>query len=105
MSTITPVLTVRGAAGAVAFYQKVFGWDTAVASDEPGFRYTTLGEGEWSSSDVRAVVDVVQGLLGSAQAEVGRRWEANQWSVADEHAATAISEIFMGRTKSQSREV
>jgi methanogenic corrinoid protein MtbC1 len=39
---------------------------------------------------------VVQGLLGPAQAEVGRRWEANQWSVADEHAATAISDAVLG---------
>jgi predicted enzyme related to lactoylglutathione lyase len=27
----------------VEFYRKVFGWDTHVAADEPGFRYTTLG--------------------------------------------------------------
>jgi predicted enzyme related to lactoylglutathione lyase len=30
----------------VRFYQDAFGWDTATASDEPGFRYTTLGENE-----------------------------------------------------------
>jgi methanogenic corrinoid protein MtbC1 len=42
------------------------------------------------------IQDVVQGLLGSAQAEVGRRWEVNQWSVADEHAATAISDAVLG---------
>jgi methanogenic corrinoid protein MtbC1 len=42
------------------------------------------------------VQDVVQVLLGSAQAEVGRRWEANQWSVADEHAATAITDAVLG---------
>lgn len=30
----------------VSFYQKVFGWDTHVASDTDEFRYTTLGEGE-----------------------------------------------------------
>jgi hypothetical protein len=42
------------------------------------------------------VQDVVQGLLGPAQAEVGRRWEANQWSVADEHAATAITDAVLG---------
>jgi methanogenic corrinoid protein MtbC1 len=41
------------------------------------------------------VQDLVQGLLGPAQAEVGRRWEANQWSVADEHAATAISDAVL----------
>ena len=42
------------------------------------------------------VQDLVQVLLGSAQAEVGRRWEANQWSVADEHAATAITDAVLG---------
>jgi hypothetical protein len=42
------------------------------------------------------VQDLVQGLLGPAQAEVGRRWEANQWSVADEHAATAITDAVLG---------
>jgi methanogenic corrinoid protein MtbC1 len=41
------------------------------------------------------VQELVQGLLAPAQAEVGRRWEANQWSVADEHAATAISDAVL----------
>ena len=39
-------LHTRAYDDSVGFYQKVFGWDTAVAGDEPGFRYTTLGEGE-----------------------------------------------------------
>src|SRR5918992_1647561 len=43
-----------------------------------------------------AVQELVRGLLGAAQAEVGRRWEANQWSVADEHAATAITDAVLG---------
>jgi uncharacterized protein len=30
----------------VQFYRDVFKWDTHVAADEPGFRYTTLGEEE-----------------------------------------------------------
>ena len=42
------------------------------------------------------VQDLVQGLLARSQAEVGRRWEANQWSVADEHAATAITDAVLG---------
>ena len=42
-----------------------------------------------------SVQDLVQGLLAPAQAEVGRRWEANQWSVADEHAATAITDAVL----------
>jgi B12 binding domain len=43
-----------------------------------------------------AVHELVQDLLGPAQAEVGRRWEANRWSVADEHAATAITDAVLG---------
>jgi methanogenic corrinoid protein MtbC1 len=47
-------------------------------------------------SDAGASVrDLVQGLLGPAQAEVGRRWETNRWSVADEHAATAITDAVL----------
>jgi predicted enzyme related to lactoylglutathione lyase len=30
----------------VQFYRDVFGWRTFTASDDPGFRYTTLGEGD-----------------------------------------------------------
>jgi predicted enzyme related to lactoylglutathione lyase len=30
----------------VAFYEKAFGFAAHVAADEPGFRYTTYGEGE-----------------------------------------------------------
>jgi methanogenic corrinoid protein MtbC1 len=42
------------------------------------------------------ILELVQGLLRPAQAEVGGRWETNQWSVADEHAATAISDAVLG---------
>ena len=31
---------------AVDFYREAFGWDARTMSDEPEFRYTTLGEGE-----------------------------------------------------------
>jgi methanogenic corrinoid protein MtbC1 len=43
-----------------------------------------------------AIEDLVLGLLGPAQIEVGRRWETNQWSVADEHAATALTDAVLG---------
>jgi hypothetical protein len=39
-------LHTRGYDASLAFYREVFGWDTHVASDVPGFRYTTLGQGE-----------------------------------------------------------
>ena len=39
-------LHTRDHARAVAFYEKVFGWDTHAVADTDDFRYTTLGEGE-----------------------------------------------------------
>jgi uncharacterized protein len=39
-------LHTRDHAGAVAFYQRVFGWHTSVVSDTDEFRYTTMTEGE-----------------------------------------------------------
>jgi predicted enzyme related to lactoylglutathione lyase len=39
-------LHTRDYDASVAFYKKVFGWDTHVAGDTPDFRYTTLGEGD-----------------------------------------------------------
>ena len=37
---------------AVQFYRDVFGWDTHVMSDESGFRYTTLGEGDEQAAGI-----------------------------------------------------
>jgi uncharacterized protein len=39
-------LHTRAYDASVDFYRTVFAWDTHVVSDEPDFRYTTLGEGE-----------------------------------------------------------
>lgn len=38
---------------------------------------------------------IVDDLLAPAQREVGRRWEHGVWSVADEHAATAITDAVL----------
>lgn len=35
-------------------------------------------------------VDAAVGLLAAVQAEVGARWQSQRWTVADEHAASAI---------------
>jgi len=35
---------------------------------------------------------VIVDLLAAAQREVGERWLCNEWSVADEHLATAVSQ-------------
>lgn len=39
-----------------------------------------------------AAEDIMLGLIARAQDEVGRRWARNEWSVAQEHAATHVSE-------------
>ena len=39
--------------------------------------------------------DVLDGLIGTAQREVGERWARDELSVADEHAATAISDAVV----------
>ena len=43
-----------------------------------------------------AVTEVVAELLGPAQREVGERWHSGAWSVADEHAASAVVEDALG---------
>jgi methanogenic corrinoid protein MtbC1 len=37
-------------------------------------------------------IDVLHDVVVPAQQEVGRRWQTGEWTVAQEHAATAISE-------------
>lgn len=39
-------LHTRDYDASVAFYRDVFAWDVHVAADTPGFRYSTLGEGD-----------------------------------------------------------
>jgi methanogenic corrinoid protein MtbC1 len=41
------------------------------------------------------VLDIIHGLLAPAQLRVGELWVADVWSVAQEHAATAISEAVL----------
>jgi methanogenic corrinoid protein MtbC1 len=41
------------------------------------------------------VATVVEEVLRPAQIEVGRRWQINDWSVADEHAASAVTETAL----------
>lgn len=44
-----------------------------------------------------AVLDVYRHLVQPAQHEVGRLWESNRISVADEHVATAMTQYVMAR--------
>ena len=40
-------------------------------------------------------LDEVIALLAGVQREVGRRWQDQEWSVADEHAATALADLAL----------
>jgi methanogenic corrinoid protein MtbC1 len=44
-----------------------------------------------------SVVDIFSGLVIPIQRRVGERWASNDWTVAHEHAATAISEAVVLR--------
>lgn len=47
------------------------------------------------ADDGAPVPEVLVDLVGAAQIEVGERWQRNEYSIADEHAATAISDIVV----------
>jgi predicted enzyme related to lactoylglutathione lyase len=53
---------------AVKFYREVFGWETAVMSDTPEFRYTTLGSGDSAKAGI-------MDAAGSLPAEVPSYWQ------------------------------
>ena len=74
-------LHTRGYDAAVAFYRSVFGWDTHVMSDEPTFRYTTLGAEETA---LAGVMDAA----GHLSAEDPAGWQV-YIQVADADAAAA----------------
>lgn len=65
----------------VAFYQRVFAWETHVAADEPELRYTTLGEGDAS---VAGIMDASAFLPDG----VGAQWSVYV-GVVDTDAALA----------------
>ena len=49
------------------------------------------------AADARpSVAEVIEQMLVPAQVEVGIRAQRDDWSIADEHAATAITEVVLG---------
>jgi predicted enzyme related to lactoylglutathione lyase len=73
---------------AVEFYKTVFGWDAHVMSDEPEFRYTTLGQDQ----------DAVAGIMAAENMlppEVPAHW-AVYFHVDDTDAAVARAEELGG---------
>ncbi len=57
-----------------------------------GDRSAALGVVRRMRSDGHDVLSVIENLLAPAQLRVGELWVRDDWSVAQEHAATAISE-------------
>src|SRR3954469_8695387 len=43
----------------------------------------------------------ILGLLTSAQEKVGRQWQSGAWSIADEHAATAVADTVLATLSTQ----
>ena len=78
---------------------------TAAVTDQDLSEYLALA----AEADVEAATDfaldllergvdfdtLISGLLVPAQLEVGRRWETNEWNVAQEHAATAVTDAVL----------
>jgi methanogenic corrinoid protein MtbC1 len=44
-----------------------------------------------------SALDVMRTVIAPAQAQIGLLWATDAWSVAQEHAATAVSEAVLGR--------
>jgi methanogenic corrinoid protein MtbC1 len=60
-----------------------------------GDRSAALGQVRSLRAEGHDVPDLISHLLGPAQLRVGELWVADTWSVAQEHAATAISEAVL----------
>jgi predicted enzyme related to lactoylglutathione lyase len=82
-------LHTRDHAGAVAFYQRVFGWHTSVVSDTDEFRYTTMTEGE---EQYAGIMDA-SGYLPEGTPPF---WEV-YFGVPDTDAALAAAERLGGK--------
>jgi methanogenic corrinoid protein MtbC1 len=47
------------------------------------------------AADARSPVEVIEAMLAPAQTEIGLRTQRDDWSIAEEHAATAITEVVL----------
>ena len=61
-------------------------------ADQPAAVGLVTGLADQGATPEALVLEV----LAPAQREVGRRWEDGRWSVAQEHAATAVTDIALG---------
>ena len=74
---------------AVEFYQNVFGWQTSVMSDSPGFRYTTLGSGGTAQAGI-------MDAAGYLPDDVPSHWQV--YFAVDDTDATIERATAMGAT-------
>ena len=56
-------------------------------------------------ADGVSVDQMITGTLAGVQREVGRLWQANQWTVAQEHAATAVIDGVLGAVSLQTNNI
>ncbi|WP_457965675.1 VOC family protein [Arthrobacter sp. D1-29] len=82
-------LHARDYDAAVKFYQDVFGWDTAVMSDAPDFRYTTLGAGDSAKAGI-------MDASGYLPADVPSSWQI--YFAVDDADASIGKAVAMGAT-------
>ncbi len=75
MTTVQPALLDR-------YFDALVRCDPAAATD------VVMGLLESGAS----LCEIVEGIVAPAQAHVGELWERGEWSVAQEHAATAVTE-------------
>lgn len=66
--------------------------DLVERADQPAAVRLVTGLAERGAKPEAVVLDV----LAPAQREVGRRWEQGRWTVAQEHAATAVTDTALG---------
>jgi methanogenic corrinoid protein MtbC1 len=59
-------------------------------------RSAAVGVASQAADARTSVADVIEQMLVPAQIEVGLRAQHDDWSIADEHAATAITEVVLG---------
>ncbi|MBD8868948.1 cobalamin B12-binding domain-containing protein [Nocardioides donggukensis] len=68
-------------------------WEAVSAGDETAAQAAA----DAAVSDGLSLTDVLTDLVLAAQTRVGRCWASNEWTVAREHAATAVSEAVVLR--------
>lgn len=78
-------------AAAVSDAEREAYWDAVVAADVPAARAVAAA----SLDRGVPLPDVLRSLVTGSQARVGELWAASSWTVAQEHAATAVSEAVV----------